>query len=208
MAVHYGRGRRLERAAPAAFEQLLRSSEAAHRARPSARDPRWFDRRALEFIAGTDAAPTLLLAEDLHWFDEPSAKLLFALCRALHAQPNRIAILMTTRTDDGGSLAPELATMLAEGQVEALPLSPLSPRGVEQLICASLVGRGGEAARVQAKAALAGRSNPLRILRALRRMLDRPAAEEGQRRDDLGVKSARARPRRLLCVPSASSPHL
>jgi len=60
---------------------------------------------------GADAAPLILVIEDLHWADRSSLEFLAYLCHGLHRQ--RVAIVCTHR-DDEVPAAPALGAWLAD----------------------------------------------------------------------------------------------
>jgi len=86
-------------------------------------------------FAAVRCAPTVLVVEDLHWVDAASIEVLRFLVRRLEAMP--CAIVVTYRDDDIGphhTARPLLGDFAALDHLTALGLSPLSVRGVGELL--------------------------------------------------------------------------
>jgi len=93
-----------------------------------------------------DAAPVLLVLEDLHWADRSTRDLLTFLSRVLHRE--RIAVVGSYRSDDlhrRHPLRPVVAELLRLPAVTAVELGPLDPSAMAEHLTA-LAGHRLEAA--------------------------------------------------------------
>ncbi|HEV2779406.1 MAG TPA: AAA family ATPase [Actinophytocola sp.] len=135
-----------------------------------------------------ERAPVLLIADDAHWFDPLSVRVLSYLARRLSDLP--VALLVASREPEpGGDVS--VADLLTEQHVEVVQLAPLSPRAVTELTRAQLGADADE--RFCAACADAARGNPFLTLSLLRSLADAgvpPTADAARKVMSVGVAKA------------------
>jgi DNA-binding SARP family transcriptional activator len=123
---------------------------------------RLFDAIAHALLAS--AAPVLLVADDLHWADEPTLQFLHYLLRT---EPRaRLLVAATARAEDADRLAELLGGLRTLDAVEEIELGPLSP-GETALLAERFTGRAlpsSDAERLFAET----EGNPLFVVETLR----------------------------------------
>lgn len=92
--------------------------------------------------AASDEAPLILVADDLHWSDAGSRRLITDL--ALRLRRERVVLLLATRPDPDAENDPAWAALLAARSTTLLTPQPLSAEAVEALA----VGSGADPAEV------------------------------------------------------------
>jgi DNA-binding SARP family transcriptional activator/tetratricopeptide (TPR) repeat protein len=116
---------------------------------PDEQRRRLFDAMARALLAA--GAPVLLIADDLHWTDEPTLQFLHYLLRS---EPSaRLLVVATARAEDSGRLAPLLSALRTLDAVEEIELAGLAP-GETALLAERFRGRplaAGEAERLYAE---------------------------------------------------------
>ena len=129
---------------------------------PDEQRRRLFDAIARALLAS--AGPILLVADDLHWADEPTMQFLHYLLRS---EPRaRLLVAATARAEDAGRLAELLGGLRALDAVEEIELEPLSPAETA-LLAERFTGRAlsaSDAERLFAET----EGNPLFVVETLR----------------------------------------
>ncbi|HEX6459664.1 MAG TPA: AAA family ATPase [Thermoleophilaceae bacterium] len=107
-------------------------------------DPEYAWHHGLYWLASNLAAdtPAVLLIDDLHWCDGPSARALSFIARRLEGQP--LAIVLATRPLDP-AVTPEAAALASDPSTQTLRPAPLTQAAVGALVAARLGGRPDEA---------------------------------------------------------------
>jgi DNA-binding CsgD family transcriptional regulator len=150
-----------------------------------------------------ERGPLLLTADDAHWFDPLSLRVLCYLARRLHDLP--VALLTATREPESHDPIVEL---LNDPHVELINLSPLSKAAVTELTKEALGADADDG--FCAACADAARGNPFLTLSLLRSLADAgvsPTAEAARQVVQVGAaKAGRAILRRITSLsPDAVS---
>lgn len=132
--------------------------------------------------------PLLLCVDDVHWCDEPTRRFLAYLVQRLEELP--IVVLAATRPADERGPGDSILELRGLPAVRRLPLAPLSPSGVTEMVRARLsptVDSGFCLACAEAT-----RGNPFFLGELLRALHDdglEPSAAAAERLRGLGVES-------------------
>ncbi len=160
-----GRARHLSQLLP----ELGEWSEARERSGTHPESARFnlFDSVATFLADSSLSNPQLLILEDLHWADVPSLALLHFLSRSI--RETRMLVVATFRsveTEVEDARARIFSQLLAEAGCQAVPIGPLTPDEVEQLIEGLLQELPGRAFLNRIAELTAG--NPFHVIEMLR----------------------------------------